>query len=69
MQACLLMAEREMTRRSQVVGGAEAEPRPEHMADAEAFVLPREELPRALQPKPELHETFLSILDLHNLNL
>ena len=41
----------------------------EHMPDAESFVLTPEEASRALQLQPELHETILSILDLHNLNL
>ena len=66
MQARLLMAEREMTRRSQVVAGLKAEPRFQHPADAEALILTSEEAPRALQPKPELHKAFLIILDLHH---
>ena len=68
MQACLLMAEREMTRRRQVIGGLRREPRLQHVADAEALILTSEEAPRALQLSPELHEAFLGVLNLnHNI--
>ena len=39
------------------------EPRAQDISDAEAFVLPCEETPRALQPEPELYEAFLSVFD------
>ena len=42
-----------------------AEPRFQHISDAEAFTLTSEEAPRALQPKPELHKAFLIVLNLH----
>ena len=48
----------------EIIGGFRAEPRLEDAADAEALVLTSEEAPRALQPKPELHKAFLSVLNL-----
>ena len=52
----------------EIVGSAEAEPRLQHVAGAEALVLPQEELPRVLQPQPELHETCLRVVQfiIHN---
>ena len=50
----------------EVVGGFGAEPGLEDAADAEAAVLHTEELPRALQPKPELHETLFVVLDVYH---
>ena len=50
----------------EVVGGLGAEPGLEDAADAEAAVLHTEELPRALQPKPELHETLFVVLDVYH---
>jgi hypothetical protein len=49
----------------EVIGGFGAEPRLQHVADAETLVLTSEEAPRALQTFPELHEAFFVILDLH----
>ena len=46
-----------------------AKPRFQHAAYAEAFILTSEEAPCALQPKPELHKAFLSVLDNHNYEL
>ena len=65
MQACLLMAEREMTRQRQIAGGFNAKPNLQHVADAEPLILTSEEAPRALQLAPELHETFLIIFNVH----
>ena len=42
-----------------------AEPRFQHIPDAEALILTSEEAPRALQPKPELHKAFLIVLKFH----
>ena len=47
----------------EVVCRPEPEPRTEDIADAEPFALACEELPRALQPDPELYEAFLSVFD------
>ena len=43
-----------------------AKPRFQHVAYAEAFALTSEEAPCALQPKPELHKAFLSVVVIHN---
>ena len=53
----------------EIIGGFRAEPRLQDAADAEALVLTSEEASRALQPKPELHETFLGVLNVHFKNL
>jgi len=47
----------------EVVRGLGTVPRLEYPADAEPLVLHPEELPRALQLAPELHEAFLGVLD------
>ena len=45
----------------EVIGGLGAEPRLQHIADAEPSALTSEEAPRALQPAPEQHEAILGI--------
>jgi hypothetical protein len=47
----------------EIVGGFIAEPRLQHITDAEALVLSSEEAPRALQLSPESHEAFLSVFN------
>ena len=44
-----------------------AEPRFQHVADAEAFILTSEEAPCALQQTPELHKAFLIVFDCNHL--
>ena len=46
----------------EVIRSFDAKPRFQHIAYAEAFVLTSEEAPCALQPKPELHKAFLSVI-------
>jgi hypothetical protein len=46
-----------------IIGGLNPEPRLQHIADAETLILTSEEASCALQPAPELHKTFLGILD------
>ena len=48
-----------------VVGGINAKPHLQHVANAEPLMLLPEEAPRALQLSPELHKAFLIILNLH----
>ena len=43
-----------------------AKPRFQYVTYAEAFALTSEEAPCALQPKPELHKAFLSVVVIHN---
>ena len=49
-----------------IVGGFVAEPRLQHVADAEPLILTSEEAPRALQPAPEHHEAFLIVFYVHH---
>ena len=49
-----------------IIRSFDAKPRFQHVADAEAFALTSEEAPCALQPKPELHKAFLSVVVIHN---
>ena len=46
-----------------VVGSSQPKPRLQDVPHAIAFVLLFEKPPRVLQPKPELHETFLGVVD------
>lgn len=49
----------------QVISGFNAQPRLQDATHAEPVVLRGEQLPRALQLLPELHETCKGILNLH----
>ncbi len=68
MQARLLMAEREMTRRRQIIVGLRIEPYLQYIADTKSLAVPCKQAPCALQHTPEQHKAFFIILYFHFLN-
>ena len=54
---------------NKIISSLIAEPRLQHVAYAEAFVLTSEEAPCALQHPPELHKAFLIVIDFDHFDL